>query len=331
MNASRNKLERLGIGLILTLALLTLISPLVRLRGPAGDLLGDGYHARGGMAQLRSMLTAVSANQWPKEQAAADSSQALVGTARQPLELPFSVKVSWLTPWLIYLAAACACLALLDLVTLGRAVGKVSLAGGCFAALAIVHVVLMGSDLQAWTTHLLKSGVFASGDGVITSTRLLVLNSFQVGIGLGLVALAACLLLASFIASTSAVSRIKSVVRREPRFAISQLVRVRPLHPNYREETCTSVNLSRSGLLLESASDHYYVGMEVYVTRDARAQEQTDPEEHGSVVRVQKLEAGRCRFAISIFSQPERDAVTGLAARQQQKSRHPLEIGADSL
>jgi hypothetical protein len=332
MNASRNKLERLGIGLVLTLALLTFIFPLVTLRGPAGDLPGDGYHARGSMAQLQSMLTVVSTYQTPDEPtvAVADS-QVRVGPGSQLLEIPFSVQVSWLTPWLIYLAVACAGLALLDLVTLRRAAGKLSLTGGCLSALAVVHVVLMGSDLQLWSTQLLKSGFLNSGDGVIMSTRLLVVNSFQIGLGLGLVGLTGCLLLVSFISSTSAVSRIKAVMRREPRFVVSQPVRVRPLHPNYPEEICTSVNLSRSGLLLESASDYYYVGMEVYVGRDPRAGEQTDREEHGSVVRVHSMEGGKCRFAISIFSHPERDAATGLAARQRQKSRHPVEIAENSL
>ena len=331
MKASHNKLERLGIGLALSLAVLTFVSPLVRLRGPGGDLLGDGYHLRTGMTQLRSMLAVVSTSQLSDDQSIAEASRAAIPATGQPLEIPFSVQISWLTPWLIYLAVACACLALLDLVTIGRAVGRLSLAGGCFAVVTVVHVILMGSDLQAWATRLLSSGLLSSSDGVIMVTRLLLVNSFQVSPGLGLLGLATCLLSASFISQTSAVSRVKSVVRREPRVAASQPVRVRPLHPNYPMETCISVNLSRRGLLLESASDHYYVGMEVYVTRDAGSGNQTDSEEHGSVVRVQELENGKSRFAISIFSHPERDPITGVASGQQGKSRHPIEISENSL
>jgi len=262
MRASNNKLERLGIGLVLCLAVLTFLAPLVKLRGPGGDLLGDGYHLRAGMTQLQAMLTTVSTSQLSDDGNVADASSAIV-RATAPLDVPFSLKTSPLTPWLIYFAIACACLALLDLVTFGRAVKRLSLAGGYFAAFAVVHVVLMSSDLQAWAMHLLNSGLLQSSDGVIMVTRLLMVNSFQISPGLGLLGLAACLFLASFISSTEAVSRIQSVVRREPRFPVAQPVRVRPLHPNYEVETCTSVNLSRSGLLLESASNHYYVGMEV--------------------------------------------------------------------
>ncbi|MND02359.1 hypothetical protein D3C83_217120 [compost metagenome] len=72
--------------------------------------------------------------------------------------------------------------------------------------------------------------------------------------------------------------------------------------------------------------------MEVYVARDPRSGDQADHEEHGSVVRVQELEDGKSRFAISIFSHPERDPITGsMAARQQDKSRHPIEISENSL
>jgi hypothetical protein len=66
--------------------------------------------------------------------------------------------------------------------------------------------------------------------------------------------------------------------------------------------------------------------MEVYVTRDFRGESQKGPEEHGSIVRVHRLEGGRCRFAISVFSHPEHDAASGLAAKQQQRSQHPIEI-----
>ena len=61
------------------------------------------------------------------------------------------------------------------------------------------------------------------------------------------------------------------------------------------------MNLSRNGLLV-SASNRYYVGMEVYVTRDAHLADPANPEEHGSVVRVEKLDGGKCRFAIRIIS-----------------------------
>ena len=63
------------------------------------------------------------------------------------------------------------------------------------------------------------------------------------------------------------------------------------------------MDLSQNGLYIEGASNHYYVGMEVYVTRNAHSCDSTNPEEHGSVVRVEKLESGKCRFAICIISE----------------------------
>jgi hypothetical protein len=281
------------------------------------------------MAQLRSMLTAVASNDWSEDDVSVSAGS--FDASRDLMEMPLSVKLSWLAPLLIYFAAGCACLALLDLVTFERAVGKLCLAGGGFASLALIHVGIMGADLQSWATHLLNSGLLNSSDGVLMATRVLVVNSFQIGIGLGLVWLTACLFLGSFICSTSAVSRIRSVVRKEPRFAIAQPVQVRPLHPNYPAHTCMSVNLSRSGLLLESASDQYYFGMEVYVMRDGHSANELNIEEHGSVVRVEPMHDGRCRFAISIFSHSQRDDATGVAARHEQMSRHPVEIGSNAL
>jgi hypothetical protein len=41
--------------------------------------------------------------------------------------------------------------------------------------------------------------------------------------------------------------------------------------------------------------------MEVYLTRDVREGGPANPEEHGSVVRVEKMENGKCRFAVRII------------------------------
>ena len=98
-------------------------------------------------------------------------------------------------------------------------------------------------------------------------------------------------------------SFIRSVVRHERRINVSQPIRVRPLNPHCSEEVCNSLDVSRNGLYLESASSDYYVGMEVYVTRDAQPGTTANPEEHGSVVRVEKQNGGKCRFAIRIIPQ----------------------------
>jgi hypothetical protein len=45
-------------------------------------------------------------------------------------------------------------LALVDLFGFQKAFAVFSLAGGCFAATAVLHVMLMGSEVQFWTQDL---------------------------------------------------------------------------------------------------------------------------------------------------------------------------------
>jgi hypothetical protein len=47
--------------------------------------------------------------------------------------------------------------------------------------------------------------------------------------------------------------------------------------------------------------NHYYAGMELYLTRNAGAGGPASPEEHGSIVRVEKMQNGWCRIAIRII------------------------------
>ena len=63
-----------------------------------------------------------------------------------------------------------------------------------------------------------------------------------------------------------------------------------------------SLDLSHSGLYLESPSNHYYVGMELYLARNQREGMPANAEEHGYVVRVEKKDKGGCRFAIHVIS-----------------------------
>jgi hypothetical protein len=227
-------LERIGIGLLLTLGLMTSITPLVRLRGPGGDLTGDGYHVRASIEQLQSMLGVISTVTLSESEDTQTSGNSLPAApqANSTFEVPYSLKIAGLTPWLLYLALGCAALALIDLATFRKSAATLGLVGGCSAALVVIHTILMGSDLQSWATELLNSGLLNSRDNTILVTRLLVVNSFQVSPGIGLIGLTGCLLLVPFISRTQALPRIRSVVRSEPRVKCSQPVRVRPLHPN---------------------------------------------------------------------------------------------------
>ena len=62
-----------------------------------------------------------------------------------------------------------------------------------------------------------------------------------------------------------------------------------------------SLDLSQSGLYLESPSNHYYVGMEVFLTRNVPAGGPANDDEHGYVVRVEKAKNDGCRFAIHVI------------------------------
>ena len=302
MMVSNNKLERIAIGLVLSFALLMFFFSFVRVRGPDGDQLGDGYHVRAALTVLRSSLGSVASVNSSQDRGASTRSVTETPTITKPVEIPFSLKVAPLTAWLIFAALACAAMALLDFVSFQKAFAILSLAGSCFGAVAVLHVMLMDSDLRSWTAQLIKGGSLSSPDSPLLVMRMLLVNSFHVSPGPGLLVLTTCLFLAPFLSYTRATPRIRSIIRSEPRVNVSQPIRVRPLNSNYPEETGTSVNLSRSGLLVESASNRYYVGMEVYVTRNAHPGDLTNPEEHGSVVRVEKLGGGKCRFAIRIIS-----------------------------
>lgn len=176
-----------------------------------------------------------------------------------------------------------------------------SLVGGCLAAIALLHVLLMGSDVQTWTEKLMSINELSSPSNAALGSQILMANSFLISPGVGLYALTTCLLLVPLLSFTSAVPRLSSVLRRDERVSSSQTIHIRPVNSQYPKETCTSLNHSQSGLYLESSSNHYYVGMEVYLTRDDRAGGPANPDEHGHVVRVEKRKNGGCRFAIHLI------------------------------
>ena len=302
MTVSNNKSERMTIGLILCIALLTFFSPLVSLRLPIGDQRGDAPNIRAGLTLLRSSLGIFATLGAPEDRGPSTRPVTETLAIPKPLEMPLSLRYASLPPWLIFAALACAALALLDLLSSQNTFAGISLAGGCFGALAVLHVLVMSSDLKSWTAELISSGSLGSPDNPVLATRMFMLNTFHVNPGPGLYLLTTCLFLVPFLSYTRAIPRVRSVVRRNPRANVSQPILIRPLNSKYPEETCTSLDLSRNGLYVESDSNHYYVGMEIYLTRNALPGDTTNHEEHGSVVRVVKLGRGKCRFAIQIIS-----------------------------
>jgi len=213
--------------------------------------------------------------------------------------MPFSLRMSSLVHWYIFAALGFCLLALLANFFFKRVLVIFSFLGGCAAAMAVLHVKLMGSDLQSWTEVSMNTALVNSPRdpcGVI-----MMANSFLVNPGSALYLLTTCLFLVAFLSSTNAVPRLKSVVRTERRVSLSQPVFLRPVNSRFPEENCMSLDVSQSGLLLETSLSHHYVGMEVYLTRNARAGDPANSEEHGSVVRVEKMQNGKSRIGIHII------------------------------
>jgi hypothetical protein len=286
---SSGKVERVGFGLILCIALLMFFQPLVRLHGPNGSQASNVFNIRSELSQFQSNLR-VSAS--------------LVSAAGAPaaavlVAIPVSLRMASLVHWFVFVALGFCLLALLGHFFFQKAVAIFSLVGGCAGAIAVLHVMLMGSDLQSWTEVLLNIALINSTKD--PSGVIMMANSFLVGPGIGLYVLTTCLFLVPFLSFTHAVPRLAHVVRHERRVSLSEPICLRPVNSRYPDENCKTLDASKGGLLLESSLNHYYVGMEVYLTRNVRAGGLANPEEHGSVVRVETMPNGGCHIAIRII------------------------------
>jgi hypothetical protein len=302
MTFSSYKMERIGFGLLLCIALLMAFEPLVRLHDPNGARASDAFDIHAGITQLQSELRVAAPGKPSPDSGASASPVAATPATPGPVPMPFSLRVAPILPWCVFGALAFAFLALMDLFFLKKAFALLSLAGGCLAAVAGLHVMILSSDVQSWTEMLMSMAELNSPGDSALGARILMANSFVVSPGVGLYVLTSCLLLVPLLSFTRAIPRLSAVIRSDRRVRGSQTIHIRPLNSQYPAETCTTVDFSRSGLQLESSSNQYYVGMEVYLTRNDRAGGPANPEEHGHVVRVEKMGNAGCRFAIHIIS-----------------------------
>jgi hypothetical protein len=302
MTFSSYKMERIGFGLLLCIALLMAFEPLVRLHDPNGARASDAFDVHAGITQLQSELRVTAPVKPSPDSGSSASSVAATPATPGPVPMPFSLRIAPILPWCVFGALAFAFLALVDLFFLKKAFALLSLAGGCLAAIAGLHVMILSSDVQSWAEMLMSFAELSSPGDSALGARILMANSFVVSPGVGLYVLTTCLLLVPLLSFTRAIPRLNAVIRSDRRVRGSQTIHIRPLNSQYPAETCTTVDFSRSGLQLESASNHYYVGMEVYLTRNDRAGGPANAEEHGHVVRVEKMGNAGCRFAIHIIS-----------------------------
>jgi hypothetical protein len=89
--------------------------------------------------------------------------------------------------------------------------------------------------------------------------------------------------------------------RTAPRAKLSQNVRVRPFDFRLSEEVCTTANVSRTGLYIETSVGHYYEGMNVSVARNFQRDDSVHLEETAKVTRVENLKNGKWGVAIRIL------------------------------
>ena len=89
--------------------------------------------------------------------------------------------------------------------------------------------------------------------------------------------------------------------RLTPRENLSEPVRVRPCDPQYPEEICTTMNVSRSGLYFVTSTDHYCVGMNVIVTLNFGPDDPMHREQIGDVVRMERVDRNKWGVAIRIL------------------------------
>lgn len=302
MPSSSYKLERIALILLLGLALLTALVPVVVLHDPNGARASNVFDLPAGINQLQAELRIVAPIKSAVYSGPAVSNGAAPPATPGPMPIPFSIRIAPIVPWCVFAALVFTLLALLDLLFLDKAVALLSLIGGLLAAVALFIVLVLGSDLQAWTEALRSITELSAPVDSALGARILMINSFLITPGVGLFVLTTCMLLVPLLVVTRGVARLSDFLHSAARVRASQPVHVRPLNAQCPAETCMSLDLSQSGLYLENPSSHYYVGMELYLTRNQRDGGAKGAEEHGYVVRVEKKDKGGCRFAVHVIS-----------------------------
>ena len=89
--------------------------------------------------------------------------------------------------------------------------------------------------------------------------------------------------------------------RQAQREDLSEPVLICPCDPEYAEEVCTTLNVSRNGLYFATTTGHYYPGMNVIVTLNFGPDDAMHREQIGDVVRVDKLDDEKRGVAIRIL------------------------------
>ena len=86
--------------------------------------------------------------------------------------------------------------------------------------------------------------------------------------------------------------------RQVQRENLSEPVLICPCDPEYPEEVCATLNVSRNGLYFATTNEHYFPGMNVIVTLNFSSEDPMQPEYIGDVVRLERLEV--CKWGVAI-------------------------------
>ena len=164
MTFSDYKLERVGFSLLLCIALLMFFLPLLRLHVHNGSQTINALNVRYEISQLQSDLRILATISNSSATGASLVSSAGVPMAVKPLPIPFSLRMASLVPWFVFAALGFCLLALLGHFFSQKAVATCSLLGGSASAIAVLHVMLMGSDLRSWTEILMGTALLSSED-----------------------------------------------------------------------------------------------------------------------------------------------------------------------
>lgn len=93
--------------------------------------------------------------------------------------------------------------------------------------------------------------------------------------------------------------------RHAPRAKLSLPVRIRCLDSNWPEEIGRTSNVSRDGLYFETSARHYldqyFCNLKVGVIRNFRSGDNTNLEETGQIVRIDRLREGKLGVAIHVL------------------------------
>jgi hypothetical protein len=301
MTASNKRLERIGIGFVLCVALATFFTPMVSINGPfTGTQWISGYEVRARLTQLQDTLGNGPASGTAQEHRVSTGDVPGGVAVHEATPAPESLRMAWLMPVFIFICLGCAAIAFVDLFFTRKLTAVLGFAGGCFGIFAMLDLMVMNSSLRAWLAEFTANDSFGIRSNPFVAMRALMINSIQMTPGPGLYVLTGCLFVSGMLSFTDAIPRAGLVVRRSARVKLAQSVRIRPADSRKPEEVCTSVNISDNGMYFEATATHYYPGMEVFVTRNAA--DANPSEEHGSVLRVDKLENGKVGVAIHIFS-----------------------------